>query len=380
MIPLGLRASELRGLNEALATHHQVRVRVFIARLDHTYAVDVSKYVIDGQVDVDASADVTRTASVKLLDVRRALPFDSDSPAETALFLDRLLRVSYDVLVGDEWVAVPVFTGPLSRLNREGDVVTVEAQGKEALAMGAIWRPLTLKKGMLKTDAIETILRNRAGETKLSIPKQAARLPKTISLHREAVAWSEARKIARGLSRQLFYDGRGTCRLRPWPGKTVYSFTGNTVVSELNVTYTSETVNTVWVVGGVPKGQKHHVSAVAVAPAAHPLSPQRLGRNGVPRYLLPDGKQIDEDTIKTVAEAKALAHQRLNDGLLETVECSFDALPIPHLEPGDAIYVHTDDGAVRFRLTTFSLPLVVGSPMTVGYNRRVSTRHLRRHR
>lgn len=379
MIPLGLSSAELRTFHQMLVSHHQIRVRVSLQTLSGTPDVTLTGLLMDGQVNVDQTADVTRSLTLSLFDERRSLPFDSDSPASSALFMDRMMRAVYDVRVGDEWQPVPVFTGPITKLDRDGMVVNVEAQGKETLAMAACWRPLTIRKGTRKTDAIKTILGERAGETQFSIPDLSARMPRALSLHRDAVPWVEAKKIAHSMNRQLFYDGDGTCRLRTWPGTAHYTFGDNNILNPMQVSYSNVTVNTVLVTGATPKGKKTPLTWTAVAPSNHPLSPWRLGRNGVPRHLL---ETISNDHLRSTAECKAAAEHRLGEVLRQQVQVTFDALPIPHLDPGDIVHADDGNGAVTLRLAQFSLPLVVGdnASMSVGQTRNVTVKKRRRHK
>lgn len=382
MIPLGLSAADRRTLLTTLFGHHRMRVLVHSLRLDGTYDADLSARLIDGQIDVDGTADVTRTASLTLLDATGSLDFDSDSPVDAALFLDRMLHVEYGVRVdfghgnGWEWFDVPVFTGPITGMNRDGNTVGLTASGKEVLCMGAVWRPLTLRKNTRKTYAIRTILAERAGETRFEIPQLRARLPQAMTLGRDDVPWNRARRIARSLgNRQLFYDGRGVVRLRRHPHRPVLTFTASTLLSEPQVTYSQDhTVNAVFIRGGVPKGKHVQLTAQVFASRTHPLSPWRLGRNGVPRYLI---ETVEDSHIRSVVEAVRLGRERLSHGLAQAVSATFDAIPVPMLEPGDLVRALTDQGAVTVRASTFSLPLTAGQPMPVGYHRTVSPR--RRH-
>jgi hypothetical protein len=47
---------------------------------------------------------------------------------------------------------------------------------------------------------------------------------------------------------------------------------------------------------------------------------------------------------------------------------------VPHLEELDRVRVATDEAVFSMRLRQFSLPLKVGSSMSVGFNQRVSVR------
>lgn len=372
MLTLGLTATERGAYERALRSSHVRRIDVDVLTLDGEVLSKIDPVLLGGQVNVDLDAEVTRSASLQFLDPRHALNFDTDSPDDGALYADRMIRVRYGVHVEalGRWVWCPVFVGPVTKLSRAGDVVQVEAQGKEALVRGAIWRPLTLKKGAKVTDAIRTLMRDRGGETQFDFPDLSQRLPKARSLDRLVEIWATALSLARGVNRQLFYDGAGRLVLRALPGSVVYTFsagTGGDVLSDLNVSYElGDVKNVVEVKGQPPKGKKDRVRGVAVAPASHPLNPARLGRKDAPRYLV---ETIEDSSIRTDKAARERAEAILEDRLREVVTVTFDSLPIPHLDPGDLVRVKTDELAVTFRVRQFSIPLSSdGAPvMPVGY-------------
>lgn len=372
MIPLGLSAADTRALRSTLTKPHRMRVTVEATKLDGTPAADLTPYVDGGQIDVDATQDVTRALTLTLHDEGGDLPFDTDHPAETALFLDRMVRVRWHVLVGDEWRTVPVFRGPVNQLSRDGDVVSLGAQGGEAMLLGAAWQPMTLHKGMLKTDAIKRILREGNPAYRypwIDVPDLSAKLPKAIGVARDDRPWKVAAKIARSMGRQLFCDGNGTVRLRKPLNRSVFKFSGSHVTTPPKVAISDRAVNAVRVEGDPSR----KLVAWITAPPTHVLAPHRIGR-----YLLPDGKVIRNDALKTDVEVGEVAIDALRDGLRQGVDATFDAIPVPLLDPLDLIHVETGDGSVEFRLKQFSLPLVVGDSMTVGYTRDVSLWRARR--
>lgn len=586
---------------------YELRVRVRLLTLDEDDVSDLTERLIDGQVNIDTTADSDRSLSMSLSDPHNVLNLDSDSPDDGALYLDRMIRVNYLVWVDglDEWASVPVFTGPIVSMGRNGDQIDVTCLGKEYLAQGATWHPLTIKKGHNTVDAIRTILRERAGETRFDFPDLKHRLTRPVSLGRMEQPWRKAQRLADVLDRQLYYDGAGVCRLRRRPKHAVFSFKDGddgTVLSDAQVTYDLADVrNVVWLKGGKPKGSQgrnraddddnrddsaalifddvsieqskianiktiypnasgpparakqldiavpmtvhdpyehidlgggkeidwltqaqlnvmqamskehrtvtivqgsytsavpasggthagggtidvspddgdyvhtvadmrragfaawhrdpsqgdwgHHIHAVsifsknaasgaksqvqsyltntgdglgfgpygprvdlwphlrarmaqwvdiphatnvidddnkpsprdpvpdhepkpvtafAVAPRSHPLSPQRLGREGAPHYLV---EQIERDHVRTKKDAERVAQSVLDDMLMEGVQVSFDALPIPTLEPLDKVRIATDSTSMTFVLRQFSLPLTHAGIMSVGTNRRVT--------
>jgi hypothetical protein len=372
VIPLGLSAAAHADLHTTLRATHSINITVQIMDLNGAILGDVSGRLLSGQVNIDRSADITRSCTLSLLDPRRSLNFDSDSPDDGALYVDRMVRVIYSVKVGTDWVDIPVFTGPISKVDRTDDVVNVEAQGKEALAMGQAWRTRTFKRGALRVNVVRDILEDLAGETRFSFPDHSARLAKDFSIGRENVPWNMARAMAASMAMQLFYDGRGVARLRRLPASSSYNFShgdNGSVVTAPQITYSLEDLKNIILVKGAGK-----ISEAVAAPYTHPLSPQRLGRKKadgtlVPRYYL---EVIEDTAIRTRSEARQVGRDRLNDALLAAVDVAFDSLPIPHIEPGDLMRLVTDEFATTFRLNSASIPLVVGEPMSVGYLRRVS--------
>jgi hypothetical protein len=388
VIPLDLRRAERRAYLRGLVSTHSIRVRVDVLSLEHDRLASLTNVTLDGQVNVDLTAEVTRAATVTFLDTRRGISFDSDSPADGALFADRMLRITYGVKSDamGAWVDVPIFTGPIIKLDRDGDLVTVEAQGKELLALSPAWKPLTLKKGTDKVDAIRTIMRWRAGETRFALPDLKGNLPKDLSLGRREIPWEAVKSTARSLNRQVYYDGAGVLRLRAYPENSLYTFrsgTGGNITSDPQVAYDiGDLRNVVLVRGGKPRGVKAdnnpltpapkkvaNISYVAVPDKRHPLSPERLGRNDVPRRLV---EFVDDDTIRSKKEAERVAERMLRSRLWQAVDVSFEALPVPHLDVGDTVRVVTDDFAMSFRLRQFSIPLSSSGTMSVGFLRRVS--------
>lgn len=355
----------------------QVRTRLTMLDLDGSEVADLSSRMLEGQVNIDTTAEAVRQLSATFLDPDHSLALDSDAPTDGALYADRMLRAEYGFHVPalGKWVYVPVFTGPLATMARDGGEVQVSCLGKEHLAGGQAWRPMTLKKGMNVGSAIRAILRERAGETEFAFPTVKNRLPEHYSLGRMSSPWGAASQLARSIGRQLYYDGKGVCRLRRPPTGSVFTFDGDVVLSPPQVTYDLSTVrNTVWVKGHKAEG-KPQITGTATAGRSHPLSPWRLGRNGEPRYLV---EQVERSNVRSRKEARQLAQRTLRGLLLEGVSVSFDSLPIAHLDPLDTVRIATDEVSLKFVLRQASLPLTHDGSMSVGALRRVAPKKRRK--
>lgn len=360
-----------QAFEQQIRTTHKLRTSITVTDLNGKHATDISARLLDGQVNIDTTAETSRQLSLTFDDPTHSLALDSSSPSDGALFTDRMVSIELGVFVESiaSWVDVPVFVGPMVTMQRDGGQVQVSCLGKEHLASAMMWRPMTLKRGMHLDDAIKTILRERAGETRFSIPSTKRKLPDKLSMGRTSIPWVEARKLANVCGWQLYYDGAGVCRARQEPRTSLFTFDSSLVLSDPSVSYDLANVrNAVWVKGRKKKrkGQKGTppmISVTAVAGSSHALSPWSLGRSGAPRYLV---ELIEEDGIRSRADAARLARTTLNRLLVEFVSASFDSLPVPHLDPLDVVTLKTSDISVRFSLKQASIPLTHSGSMSVG--------------
>jgi len=376
VLSLGLSAAQQQAFHATLASSHSINVRIHILDLNHNVLGEVSDKLLAGQVNVDISGDTaSRSASVTFSDPDRSMNFDADSPDVSSVYLNRMLRIYYCVagplLTG--WVNVPIFTGPITAVSRDDAEVQVECQGKEILAQGIAYTPHTYGKGWYRTSLIREIM-TQTGERYFGLDNLQPKTATPVSLGGGSIPWDWAKSLATGMGAQIFYDGRGVLRVRSAPSATQFTFrTGDegTLVGAPSLSYSLEDVkNIVRVRGGVPAGAKAAVVVDAVAPRAHPLSPWKLGRNGKPRYLI---EVIEDDTIKSLADARYVASVKLDQLMMQSTEVAFDAMPLPHLEPGDLIRLQTPEFSTSLRANSFAIPLTAGDTMTVGYLKRLRT-------
>jgi hypothetical protein len=359
---------------ELLLTHHRVDIRLELMDLSHKHTGNISDMLLSGQVNIDTTADSTsRSASLELLDPYFKLKLDDDAPNDGALYFNKMVRVTFIISTPDREKSyfIPIFTGPLTKLDRSGALLNVEAQGKEILASANIWRAKTYKKRLKKTDIIEQVMR-AAGEVsgKMQLVKRDNRMGNNVSATRKTTFWALAVKIARSLRLQLFYDGRGVLRLRKMPSKTTFTFNGKSLVTEPDTGYDSqENYNSVIIIGGKRKGARKKLTYKRVAPSNHPMSPKNLGRNGTKRFI---PLVIEDDSIKSRKAARKLAQKELQNALRQDVEVAFDSLPIPFLEENDLCRFNTENSSGSFRLQKMSIPLTAGGSSSIGYLRRVS--------
>ncbi len=390
MIHLGLDRSERRAYIRALHHSYDVRYRVVLYDADENPVRNFTvpnSLVLGGAVQVDTDADVTRSLQLVVFDPKNAFALDPDSPGQAKIFADNLVRVVHECYVDDigDWVECPIFHGPVTSLRRFGAELEISAQGKESLHLAPrlLWKTSTFRKGENTVDTIRTILA-RSGEERFDIDESAKKLPNDLSLSRHDEAWKEAKKLAVGMDRQLFFDGRGRVRLRKHSKNPVFTFYLRNIETALppsvltrpDVTFDFGFRNVVEVLGPDPSGSKTRVRYVARPNPGHPLSPESLAFNGKPRYLV---ERVENNKVKRTSDAKEIAERMLDDKLKIGVNATFDALTMPFLEELDSIALVLDDERVEFRLRQYTLQLGQGS-MSVGYLRRPEIRRRKKRR
>lgn len=361
-------------LDDLLVSAHTIKIKVRLLDLDHNYLDDFSDRFADGMVSVDMDAEVTRALDLTLFDPFKEVRLDPDEPGRTSVFASNMISIVFIVMnpTRTKTWNIPVFCGPIDDVSRDDVWIDIKCLGKESLSITNLWRGKTYKKNQQKTDVIRSILKVLVGETKLSIPDRKNKLPDEKKLNRASKPWLVAKALAQTMGFQLFYDGRGYAVMRKISDRPVIKFNEKWITAKPKVAYDlSTTINAVEVIGKKPKKGKKTPRAVLVAPKSHPLSPWRLGRGGVPRYLW---TSVQDDGLRTKKECKDLARKLLNRGLLEGISVTYNAIPHPRLQEGDVVAVKTDRVDTKHVARKFTIPLVAGDDATHGYLKRMKPR------
>lgn len=394
MQPLGSSAL-VAAYNKRVSGSHDYRLRVDV--LDTAQRIISPARLLDGQVNIQPDGDVRRTATLSLLDPDHSLNLDADTIWEGAVFADRMVRVRHTIDVpgfGD--VTATPFVGPIAKLARDGATLSLECHDKTAFSVLGT-APMTYGKGADVIGVIRGFLYYRSGERHFRFPaSRGVRLSKPISVGwaDEASVWAVCQRLARQyLGMQLFYscDGYATLRTRPssvfefGPGMFTAAPTGEHDFAGV-VNYARATAGT--------------IVRSKIAPADHPLSPGRLGRNGVPRYL-PSVEDLTKPTppslkkpsrrstkkqrkaystawqkytgeVRSVTQqAQAFVDSEIATGLPMTADLSWSGVPVYHLDVDDPITLRTDGGSAVLSFSEASIPLLPGD-MSGGTLRRVS--------
>lgn len=379
MLSLGLTAAEYAEYVAKLASSADIKTKVQVLDNEHRVLGDVSHLLMDGQTDVVApkfqgqDVPISRTSTCSFLDPGHSLALDSNSPSDGAIYLDRMLRAIVSVRCSFGWVDVPIFTGPITKVDRDGDFVNVEAHGKEAFALGEAYYDLADFKGT-KTKVVRDLMA-LSGETSryLELPDSASKVVKPVTLTRSSKPWPKAFGVERSRNRFFAYNGRGVARsiVRPSkPAMVLRHGPGSMLLSDPQISYSTEDMkNIVRVTGRATSGTKETPIGVAVAPSGHPLNAYRIGRNGKPVW---HARFENNPDVRTKAAALSMASSLLEDDLAQTVNLTMDVLPIYHLEEWDLLRYEGDDFALTFRPATFTIPWTVRGVMTLGYTRKVT--------
>ena len=364
---------------EGLVGSYEMRTSVHILDLDHNLISDVSDLLYDGHVEselVEADEEdtddlleaigVETSVNLTLLDPARTVALDSRSPADAAIYMDRMVRCVVSTrLPGLGWVDHHVFTGPITKLDRDGLLVQVEGQSKERLALGNYNVGDKKYTGVRVDAARQMLLDTGEQDTYIDFPDDPTRLDAPVQFKRETRAWSKVWRVAQSMSRTAYYDGRGVARMRELSMSPVWSLDGRWITNEIQVGYdTSDFANAVRVRGRATTGSKRMIDLTEYLLDDNPNSAARIGRGGKPRYLV---EFLFPTDLANKAEGLKLAKDTLADKAATIADTAFDCHPIWGLEVGDLLDVNTTDYIGETRVTKMRKPLTCRDGMLIGY-------------
>jgi hypothetical protein len=333
--------------------------------------------IVSGSVDVDATADVTRAADVVALDLDDDLGFEAGSPWAGAVFADKLVQIDYGVVdpADGQTHWTPLFRGPIVSYERARPEVRFTAQGKESLTLAPslpFFRgdSLSVPRGTAVDVAVRRIaLACGESASNLNLPNASARTERRVELGRTTEPWRAIRAIAKDAGMVAFYDGAGRLTLRRKQATEVITFDSDLLTTWPRMTYDlgSDFRNTILVVGEATGKQDRRPVKWAMAGPSDPLGPNRLARNGKPRYI---AEYIKVDATSG-PKCQRIADEEYARRMRQAVSVDFDALPVPGLEEWDPARVQPPgEDPYPFVLTQFGYDLGPGS-MSVGVTRSV---------
>lgn len=376
MFNLGLNAAEQDAYHRALASSHTRRFRVQVTNLDQAPLEDVSSRVVDGEVTVDWSGEeATRALSVAMIDPNYSLGFDSADGGSGMWFFDRMLQVYAVTPVPELGMTVecPIFTGPIRKFKRAGDIVTLDGVGKDVFARKA-WPRIILPKGMLVLDGIRHVM-EQLGEAFFKIDfNSTARFAgqQVVDRNLQASPFGWCRMQATAIGARLYYDGAGYLRIRPnsvdQPEFTFRDGDGGYVLSDPTPEGDfTELANVVRAEGPNRNGVNPYYEAFVDQSSA--LHPSKLSRNGKPLYM---GVIVQQDSISDNKMARSVAESELKRRQFVATSVAFDSLPLYSFEESDVGRVVVDDFTTTFQATKFKFGFSAGAVMPIGYDKNIS--------
>lgn len=374
MLSLNLAADDWATYLHGLNLTYDMKTVVQLTDLEHNVVSDISHLLMDGNVDAEevtgdadgggedgsSSVAVQATCSLTLCDPSWSLGLDSRSPADAAIYLDRMVKVVVSTkMPGLGWVDCPVFCGPVSKFDRDGVTASVEAQSKEWLLLDPADKSDKYKGD--KVDAIRKMLTDFGEDpARIDLPPSSEPVPETVQFTRETLPWNRIWYLGRTMAATPFYDGRGVLRFMPETQAPVATVRGDAVTSTIQIGYDTDDLRN----GVHVRGKKSSIDASRYLPASNPNSRQLLGRRGKLRSRV---ERIEDSAIRSDKSAAKMAQRELDRRGATIVRPAFECHPIWPLEIGDTLALDLPEFTGSMRVTSWRKPLTVNDQMTLGY-------------
>lgn len=378
-MPLGLTPDEHQVYLEALTSRaHMPKIIHELLDLDGG-RIGAFPAPADGQITVDADAEVTHAWSGTIHDPGKKLRIDADSPGAGAVYSDRMIRIRHTLhvpaLARD--VTVTPFTGRITKADRDDALLAISCLGSADFGMRGC-APLTCEKGAGVVASIRRIMRERMGHRKFRFPQGPItnrKLVRDVSVgwNDEAWPWPTCLRLAASLGMDLFIagDDYGVLRRPPETVSHTFMWPGD-ITAVPKVGHDAGAVTRVLVNG--KKGVRVSVDITDVDPA-HPLA--GLQRNGVPIRTV---HVVSDDKIGTDREALEVGERFLRRKVRAETIVETASVPSLHHDPGDLVALDTPDYDLRFPLRQFDIPTGTGGDMSVGFHKLIAKPRVKRRR
>jgi hypothetical protein len=327
----------------AVTRSHTLATRVDVLQNGSTIVAGLS--VTDGSVTIDRTADVRGRCSIVVADPA-LVPSDATdllTPYGNELRVWRGVRfASTSTAIGasrDEMVSLGVFRIQSFTVDDPGRAIKIEGFDRsQAIREAAFEDVYIVPAGTLYTSAIQSLISAVLPATQFNFFDAEASAPLLVFDDvGEGGRWSAATSMAASLGCELYFDGDGSCVLRP--------DTSAIAASVLTVTDGVDGVIVAGSKGWARDGMYNAVVATSSNPTGA-LSARGFAYDSDPNsptyYFGPFGKKIRHYAspfIATQAQAESAALSILQQSLGASQALKFTIAPNPALEPGDVITV-----------------------------------------
>lgn len=328
-------------------------------------AVTTTLPVMDGNVQVDITNAVRRTASITVVDFERKYT-PTGASGDVLSVLGTELRLCRGLIVNGapEYLPQGVFgiSDTQTSVDNQGvATITVAASDRsDRVARNVLDDLYVVAPGTNVADAIRAMIASAwSGTTPLvfNFAPTTAVTPALIFQSNDSL-WQRASEMAASAAMDLFFDVTGVCTLRPVTDVALsdsvwtYSTGATSILLGVNKAYSNRDVVNRWVVTG--ESTQVDPPVRGVAQDTDPSSPTNInGPYGkVTRTLNSQYAITDQQcTLQAQAElAKSL-------GVVEQVQ--FTAIPHPAHDAGDIITIVEPNSLVnaKYLLESFTMPL-----------------------
>lgn len=352
-----------------LAGPHRVRVTVWILDNSRRFLANASDMLIDGQVDIDAGADITRSGQLRLLDPGHVLGLDA-SPSAGIVAYNRMVHIIYTAEKFDQSMQFswPVFTGPISKSNRDGPILDLEFVGMEKFAHMQMPYNWTWPVGWSKGSVISNALMQHTGEIYFDMDWRAGGYPLSApwTLEEGENLWPRLKNLAEEMNMRMFYDGNGVLKVRGKDMTSVIEFLPWMLTGEdPQVSYDlTKMRNHVKIKGKTPPGMTGAMGYDAYPPAHHPYSPQSLARNGFNRFFT---EFVEDDQLEWTDMVNR-AWSILSEKIMTSMDVQFTSCVVPFMEEWDVFSInHPRVWVPQAMFTKSTIPLVGDAEQSIGY-------------
>lgn len=353
-----------------LRGHHRVRPEVYILNNNRQYLANATNNLVSGTVDMDATASVSRSGKVSFLDPRNSLALDY---SDSSLY-NRFIQIIYCVapLASELWYKVPIFTGPIASVMKDGVITNVEFKGSEVLAQNGLLNPYTYPAGLGRSSVITHAMAEFAGEISWT-DQMAGQMPlgDPWSIDRGDNIWERLKELADGMAAKLYYDGNGSIRISPKTTAPIMTLDSTWLTTQPEHSFDVDNLRNVVSFEGAsvavspdPDVDKVKLRFEAWPPPQHPFSPQSLARNGKLRIM---PQFLSDDSFIRWPDIWQSASKNLEWNLMLTAEATATSFVIPFLEENDVIQFNTTKLVGNYAVTKWSIPLVGDAEMSMNF-------------
>lgn len=352
-------------IEDVMYKSHSIDYRLKVSKLNGTNESISYNTIVEGQIDVDTTAAVTRSASITIVDTSEEWVLPKSIVGVAGL--DKQITIEQCFEKDGRSVWIPLFTGPVFSVDRDGALAIITAHGKESIAQRPFWKVQAWGPGAYGNNVIKDVMA-ATGETLIADMTQgsARMLGTEAHLTKFDVPWAFCKEIARQNYFSLTYDAGGRMCLQPKNNNIVHTFSDYQPFASLLskpkiVKDTNTLVNTVAVTARTtPGAEQPSFASIDAGPAS--TRPIMISR-GQFQLRYPEIFSLDKEATQDELTEKLMYESDAVSAVTGTA--SFDSLVNPLLEEGDVIRLQCGNLNEVLRPTKWSIGLGSGATMTV---------------